>query len=232
MSIKLIVFDLDGTLFTSDVIVHIAYRDGVEEFNLARKTQIPVPSLDAILSQIGNPGKAIYKALFPGVEERFLPDLGQTIRRHLIKDIRKGKGRLFPGVKETLSSLADSGFELRIASNGHKDYVEAVMAQYALSGLFGPPVFLNNGDLRDKGDILNLYKSLLNVHDNQVVMVGDRRSDLDAARKAGCHFIGITIGHGVEGEISGPGVLLVDRFEDIPAALAKITVANLAPPVA
>jgi phosphoglycolate phosphatase len=226
MLIKLIVFDLDGTLFTSGTIVHLAYQKGVEEFNRIKQTRISVPSSTAILGQIGNPGKVIYKTLFPGVGEKLLPELGHTIRKHLIEDVRHGKGRLFPGVRETLAVLSDSGYQLRVASNGHKDYVEAVLVQYGLSALFGPPVFLNSADLRDKGDIINLYKSILGVASGETVMVGDRGSDREAAQKAGCHFIGITMGHGGKDEIDGPDALLADRFEDIPLLLAKINISS------
>lgn len=223
MRVKLVVFDLDGTLFTSDNIVHKAYESAICDFNRTQGLALSVPTQEQILNQIGNPGKTIFRTLFPSLDVGQLPALGQAIRGRLITAIRADQGRLLSGVKETLISLAENGLEMRIASNGHKDYIEAVMSNYHLSPLFGPPVYLNQGDIKDKGDILNLYKSLLGLHDDEMIMVGDRLADYQAAQKAGCPFIGITIGHGTREELLKPGAHLIDHFEDLPKTIAEVS---------
>ena len=222
MNIQLIVFDLDGTLFTSDAIVHKAYEQGVEEFNASHSTNFQAPTLAEILNQIGNPTHNVYKILFPGLDKDDLPSLINSIRSRLIAAIQADKGQLLPGVLETLTFLADSGLRMRVASNGHKDYIEAVLAHYKLSPFFGPPVFLNHEDVKDKGDILNLYKSLIGIHDSEMIMVGDRKSDYIAAQKAECHFIGITSGHGTKEEIDLPGALLINNFNELHGAIREI----------
>jgi phosphoglycolate phosphatase len=229
MRIKLVICDLDGTLFTSDAIVYQAYQAAVAEFNQAGRIQLTTPSLPVILGQIGNPVRSIYKSLFPELDKEQAMALGHRIRKHLIDAIHLGQGRLLPEVAEILAALSDAGIELRVASNGHKDYVEAVIAHYGLKGLFGPTVYLNHADLQDKGDILNLYKSLLGIQTFEMVMVGDRKSDLDAAQKASCHFIGIAGGHGLKAELDFPGVRLIQRFDELPMALAQIVASNSNP---
>jgi phosphoglycolate phosphatase-like HAD superfamily hydrolase len=54
-----------------------------------------------------------------------------------------------------------------------------------------------------------------------VVMVGDRTSDVEAARAVGCHFVGCDYGHGYRHEIEAAGPL-VNRFSDLPRAIAGV----------
>ena len=49
-------------------------------------------------------------------------------------------------------------------------------------------------------------------------MVGDRASDVDAARTVGCHFVGCDYGHGHRDEIEGAGPLVQD-FADLPGVV-------------
>ncbi|MFH0922138.1 MAG: HAD family hydrolase [Fibrobacterota bacterium] len=222
MDIRAIIFDVDGTLFTSDAIVLSAYAGAITEYNAAHDATLPVPTLSAILNQLGNPGRVLLKNLFPDLPERSALALSAQIRKRLIQFIHEGKGRLFPYVRETLGLLHAQGYLLRVASNGNKDYIQAVLDHYRLTDFFGPFIGLDNADLKDKGDILNLYKSLLSLHDREMVMVGDRRSDLEAALKTGCFFLGLPGGHGSAEELKHPTSILLTDFSQVPEAVANL----------
>lgn len=222
MSIRLIAFDVDGTLFTSEAIVHDAYRDALDRFAPARNGAWPVPSTRTILDQIGKTSGQILKNLFPAITPSETHELGHLIRKNLIRLIHDGRGSLLHGVEDTLRALQISGYQLRLASNGNPNYVEAIVTHYRLDRFFGPFVAVDGQDTRDKGDVLNTYKSLLGVHDRELCMVGDRESDLNAARKAGCHFIGLLCGHGSPAELDAPEAVLLKSFVEIPMALARL----------
>src|SRR3989339_470533 len=210
MNIRAIIFDMDGTLFTSEALLLPAYAEAIDEYNTAHSVALAIPTLSTILNQIGNPSRLILKNLFPELPERTAISLSGQIRKKLIHLIREGKGRLLPYVRETLGLLHAQGYFLRVASNGDKEYVQSILDHYRLTDFFGPFVELDHADLKDKGDILNLYKSLLSLHDREMVMVGDRRSDLEAAIKAGCFFIGLPSGHGTLSELKHPVTVLLN----------------------
>ncbi|MBL8028548.1 MAG: HAD family hydrolase [Fibrobacteres bacterium] len=216
MKIKLLAFDVDGTLFTSEAILHRAYTEAISDYNSSSGSKLKTPELNEILSQIGNPGRKIFRNLFPDMDSRDYAQLGCLVRERLIFDINEGNGTLYSNVYETIEHFHKVGFSLRIASNGGKDYVEAVVKYYGIEKFFGPLVSLDGEGIKDKGDILNTYKSVTGIRSYEMVMIGDRKSDLLAARKAGCPFIGFTGGHGSYDEIKEIDSILFDDFSKLP----------------
>jgi phosphoglycolate phosphatase len=215
MKIKLLAFDVDGTLFTSEAILHRAYSEAIADYNSISGSSFRVPDTNEILSQIGNPGKTIFRALFPGMESSSYGKLSSLVRSRLIDDINSGKGTLYDNVIETLRYFHESGYSLRFASNGGKNYIEAIAEYYDIGKYFGPIVSLDGESIKDKGDILNTYKSVTGIRSWEMVMIGDRRSDLLAARKAGCPFIGFTGGHGSYEEINDVDAILFDNYPSL-----------------
>lgn len=213
--IKLIAFDVDGTLFSSEAILGRAYKEAVAEFNSLRHTNFAIPDTDKVLSLVGNTGKQIFKVLFPEMVKEDYPLFGNTVRKRLIEDIHFGRGKLYDGVMETLHKLKARGFELRMASNGHKDYVNAIASFYSMRSLFGPIIAVDNIDIFDKADILNTLKSAREIHSNEMVMVGDRKADLLAAQSCGCKFIGISYGHGDLDEITSSDSIIIHDFKKL-----------------
>jgi phosphoglycolate phosphatase len=222
MKIKLLAFDVDGTLFTSEAILHRAYSEAIADYNNSSGSTITVPNVGDILAQIGNPGKKIFKTLFPEMDTRDYGHLSNLVRERLINDINEGSGTLYTNVYETIEFFYKTGYSLRIASNGGKNYVEAIVKHYGIDKFFGPLVSLDGESILDKGDILNTYKSVTGIRSWEMVMIGDRKSDLLAARKAGCPFIGFTGGHGALQEINEIDSILFDSFASLPDIISVL----------
>src|SRR6185369_13551813 len=108
-------------------------------------------------------------------------------------------GILYPDVPETLQALHADGLQLGLASNGRTAYVETVLTTYGLGDLFIPRVTADM--VGDKTSVLRFYRYRLGLPPNAVVMIGDRASDVEAARAVGCPFIGCDYGHGYRHEI-------------------------------
>jgi phosphoglycolate phosphatase len=221
MKIKAIIFDVDGTLFSSHGIIHEAYAAAINKFNNRHKNQVDLPSVDTILHQIGNPVSVIFNNLFPALSDEERTELSTQSRNNLIQAILDSKGLLYPGVKDTVPVLAQLGYALRLASNGKADYVNAITKHYGLAEHFGPFIDLNGKDIQDKGDVLNVHKSILNVKGSEMVMVGDRIHDMEAAEKAECRFIGVSYGHGAHSELKGAAIV-IDRFSKLLDGLPRL----------
>lgn len=67
--------------------------------------------------------------------------------------------------------------------------------------------------------VLRFYR--LALPPAQVVMIGDRASDVEAAQAVGCRFVGCDYSHGHGAEIAAAGPL-VERFADLPATIAAL----------
>lgn len=220
MKIKAFVFDVDGTLFSSDEIVAPAYFEAVKTFNAQTRLSLLAPTAREVLDKIGKPAPVILKNLFPDITQEQQITLGQSARSHLIRLILEGGARLYPGVLKTLYRLKSGGIALKTASNGNPDYLDAIYSYYGLYEFFGEVMSIYDAGLKDKGDILLRYQERLNLMPEEMVMVGDRLSDLEAAKKAGCRFIGVAYGHGGASELHGTFPML-DQFDKLPALIAS-----------
>src|SRR5262245_20915616 len=215
----LIAFDLDGVLYSSEPFLGEAYREAIANVNARRPGSFArVPTTREVLDHVGWPIPVIFANLFPGADEAALTALHAETLGVICGHVARGDGILYPGVAETLHALRADGFTLAVASNGRTAYVETVLATYQLAELFMPRVSADQ--VGDKTSILRFYRYRLALAPEAVVMVGDRASDVDAARAVGCHFVGCDYGHGYRHEIESAGPL-VNLFSDLPAVIAR-----------
>jgi phosphoglycolate phosphatase len=214
---RLLAFDLDGVLYSSEPFLGAAYREAIANVNARRPGSLPrVPSTREILDHIGWPVSMILTGLFPDAEESTIELLHAETLQVICGHVGRRDGFLYPDVAETLALLRDRGFQLAVASNGRTRYVETVLETYALSDLFVPLVTADM--VGDKNAVLRTYVERFRAPPAETVMIGDRASDVDAARAVGCRFIGCDYGHGYRHEIEAAGPL-VNRFSDLPGVL-------------
>jgi phosphoglycolate phosphatase-like HAD superfamily hydrolase len=209
----LVAFDLDGVLYSSEPFLGEAYRAAIARVNAARPGSFPrTPGTAEILQHIGWPVQVILERLFPLADEKAIELLHAATLDVICAHVARGDGILYPDVPETLRALRDRGLRLAVASNGRTRYVETVLDTYDLAGLFVPRVTAD--EVGDKTAVLRAYVDRLGVSPSATVMIGDRASDVEAARAVGCHFIGCDYGHGHRAEIEAAGPL-VNRFAQL-----------------
>ena len=211
-------FDLDGVLYSSEPFLGEAYREAIANVNAARPGSFDrVPLTREILDHIGWPVPVILQRLFPAVDETAMQLLHAETLAVICAHVARGDGILYRDVDATLRRLHADGLQLAVASNGRTQYVETVLATYGLGDLFIARVTADM--VGDKTSVLRFYRYRLGLPAESVVMIGDRASDVDAARAVGCHFIGCDYGHGYRHEIEAAGPL-VARFADLPVVIA------------
>ena len=217
----LLVFDLDGVLYSSEPFLGEAYREAIANVNARHPGAFPrVPTTEEILAHVGWPIPVIFANVFgDGIAAAALEDLHAETLRVICRRVANREGTFYPRVAETLHVLRDAGYFLCVASNGRTRYVETVIATYDVADLFLPRVTAD--DVGDKTAILRHYMAILAADARRTVMVGDRTSDVDAARAVGCHFVGCDYGHGHRREIEDAGPLVQD-FSALPAVVAEL----------
>jgi phosphoglycolate phosphatase-like HAD superfamily hydrolase len=124
-------------------------------------------------------------------------------------------------VAATLAALGDSAYALGVASNGRHPYIAAVLDTYELRPCFVDLVAVESGSKTTKADLLRAYVTRHAVEQGKLVMIGDRASDVEAARDLSCLFVGCDYGHGYRGEIEGAGPI-ISAFSDLPPAIRQL----------
>jgi phosphoglycolate phosphatase len=218
----LIAFDLDGVLYSSEPFLGAAYRDAIANVNAQRPGSFPrVPTTREILDHVGWPVPVILERLFPAVDPVAVELLYTETLDVIGTYVRRGQGVLFPGVAETLGRLRAAGFTLVIASNGRLPYIAAVLEANGLVPYFAELLTVDREGMKTKADLLRAYRARYALPADQLVMIGDRASDVEAAVAVGCRFIGCDYGHGYRHEIQEAGPM-VSAFDQLPAVIAQL----------
>lgn len=187
-------FDVDGTIYDcSDIIVE-AFEEGISRFKLKTSVNINVPAREEIILQLGQPNDLIFQSLFPDLRGPELQKINDFCIESLTGFVTAGKGTLFDGVRPTMELLISEGYQLLIASNGRKEYIEAVMKSNDIMKYISKPVICINNVIKDKNDIIGHYIRHRSKG-NPMIMIGDRASDKIAAAENGIPFIGCAFGH-------------------------------------
>ena len=215
-------FDIDGTIYDAGDILEESFREGVLSFiGSGFAKSLDIPTKEDIIATLGLTLDDIFTTLFPllDVDERV--KLYHICTDNLVYMIREKKGRLIDGVDETLKRLNSMNFNMLVASNGARDYVEAILETYNLKRFFSNPFIYAEGEIKNKTDIIRRYLKL--NPERRLIMIGDRATDLAAAKDNNIPFIGCAFGHAGDDEIKGEKYI-VHSFSDIVDILKRILV--------
>lgn len=218
MKLKAVAFDMDGTLYSSEPIIARVYAESVTEFNRQKNTAYLSPDFSQIEPLIGQPVRKIYETLFPGISQGEMGILGSLIMRGFQKAIETEGGEIFQDAAETLNALWNRGLKVFLASNGKREYLEAISQKFGLR--FAPFVCVEEQGIQNKSEILAYYLKTYSLKPQEMLMVGDRESDLTAARNNRCPFAGCHFGHGPLHEIESADVL-IDHLSEIPKIIEQ-----------
>nr|WP_086940700.1 phosphoglycolate phosphatase [Thaumasiovibrio occultus] len=215
--IELIAFDLDGTLLDSVPDLAIGLDKALRAFDL------PGASVEQVKTWIGN-GADILVAR--GMSQSLTPseDMGSPLHAQIrarfdaeYEATGHTGSELYSAVKETLAELHQRGYKIALVTNKPSQFVPHVLAQQGIDVFFADVI---GGDTfpekKPNPMALNWLLEKHGLQPNQMLMVGDSKNDILAARNAGCPSVGLTYGynHGEPISHSEPNVVL-DHFSQL-----------------
>jgi pyrophosphatase PpaX len=205
-----VLFDLDGTVVDSGGIILASMRHATRTV-LGREF-----SDEALMAAVGGPGLEQQMRAFGG--ERHLDELIRVYREHN-EPLHE---QLLPcaGMDDVLVRLKDEGRRLGIVSAKRKRTVELAFASVAIGHLLDVVVGGDEAERqKPEPDLLLLALDRLGAAPTTAVYVGDSPFDMQAARSAGMHAVGVTWG-GIHGREALAGAdVVVDSPEELLAAL-------------
>lgn len=238
-----ILFDLDGTLTDSKpgitrCVQHALYKMGIEE-----------PDLDKLVPFIGPPLLDSFHEFYGFDEQQGKQAIGYYRERFNAVGIFENE--VYPGVENLLADLKASGKKLAVASSKPEVYVERILEHFGLRAYFDVVVGSGlDGSRMRKEEVVEealrcllpeqLFREMMDrksrsadsrmaekcdgkYHD-AVVMVGDRRFDVEGAREYQIASVGVDYGYALPGELAKAGAdVIVETVEELGKALQQVS---------
>lgn len=212
-----ILFDLDGTI--SDPKVGIT---GSVQYAL-RSFGIDEPDADKLEPFIGPPLRESFMKYYHFTEQQAEEAVGKY--REWFSEKGKYENVLYPGIPELLRDLKAAGAHLAVASSKPTVFVEDILNYFGIRQYFEIVVGSELDGRRDRKEevvreVLWQFAQKGAANPASVVMVGDRKYDVEGARAAGAHSIGVTYGYAAPGELQEAGAeILVQNVEGLRSVL-------------
>ena len=189
---KLIVFDWDGTLSDSTVIIGEAIQ------NACRDLGEPVPDSRSARFVIGLGLADAMRTVAPGLPVQRHSELAAHYRQHYLA--REDDIPLFPGAAELLEELDVCGYLLAVATGKTRVGLDRVLARNGLASRFHATRCADEGFPKPHPDMLLHLMARLAVTPGETLMIGDTTHDLELARNAGTAAVAVAYGaHEPEG---------------------------------
>ncbi len=183
--IRLVVFDLDGTLVDAFKAVEESINVTLGHFGL------PLVDIDTIKRTVGWGDRHLVQA-FVGPERI---DEAIEIYREYHAEALPRSVALLPGARETVEALRALGYRLAIASNRPKQFTRIILDELGMTALFDA-VLCGDEVPRPKPypDILQALMERFGVSPDDTVLVGDMTVDLQTAAAAGARAVALLSG--------------------------------------
>ena len=188
-----VVFDLDGTLADTapDIMAtlnHLLAGEGLPALPVARARDLVGAGARALLERgFAAAGEPLSPERLDGLFARFL--------EHYLEHVAGGT-TLFPGVEAALAELAEEGCLLAVCTNKPEPHSVKLLGELALSDRFA---FIAGRETFPfcKPDPRHLTETIRRAggDPSRGLLVGDSRTDLDTARRAGLPIIGVPFGY-------------------------------------
>jgi phosphoglycolate phosphatase len=230
--LKLLIFDLDGTLADTSQDIADAVNYALRPFG--QRTF----SVEEIKAMVGSGISKLLESLIP--EEGIVPTYPPLLKggnRGITKDFSANElvtsrflefyskhlldnTEVYPHVKETLSKLGD--YKKTVLSNKREAYSKRILEGLGLLEYFD--IVLGSDSVREKKPSPVPIRDLLekfNVSKNEAVVIGDSNYDIEAGKAAGVKVIGVTYGFRTIEYLKGSD-FIIDSFDELLNRLPEI----------
>ncbi len=211
-NVRLLVFDLDGTLVDSERDLALSVNAMRQEMDLP-----PLP-LDLIASYVGHGVLLLVRRSLGAQateenEEKGLAFFLDYYRQHMLDNTAP-----YPGVTEALETLR--GRKMAVLTNKPVNFSREMISRLGYEGYFSH-VYGGNSFSKKKPDPIGLHQLMedLNVSAHETAMIGDSDTDILTGRNAGVLTCGVSYGFGAPTLAKVSPDLIIGDMRELPPLL-------------
>jgi phosphoglycolate phosphatase len=208
--VDIVLIDLDGTISDSSPGMLTGFRKVFDRFDMEQ------PSDESIRRHFGPPLAVTWREVYGMTDEQIVE--GLEVYREYYHDVGMFENNLYDGVPELIKDLHGEGMTLSTATSKPEFSASRIIEHFGLREYF---TFIGAADLAgtrdDKSAVIahTLENLQTSSQTHSIVMLGDRRHDVEGAREHGIDTIGVLWGYGTAKELSTAGAIaLAERPRD------------------
>lgn len=192
-NVKVVMFDLDGTLVNTAPEIAVAANQMLDALNLPQKSALQ------IARYIGEGAQVLIKRCVatevqPEPDDAVLHEAQALFFEYYAQNVANSQP--YHGALETLDTLKHKGFKLACVTNKPEKFTLPLLQAAGLSDFFEVVVC---GDTlpKKKPHPMQLHHicKKLNVLETESMLVGDSDTDVVAAHAAGCYIVTVPYGY-------------------------------------
>lgn len=205
---KVIFFDWDGTLVDSLPFLHMSH-------NHVRKVMgQPEWTMNEYRQQMYRSSLDLYRDIYKERSDEALECLYTFYAKNHIKELS-----VIEGAYNFLDSLHQNGFVMGLVSNKKHQYLQSEVEHLGWNKFFAVIIGAGHAE-KDKPDPAPLLMALRSTNNDackeKVWYIGDTRTDIETAHKAGCASVLVLHGNDKEDIIkTHKPDMIFDNFEDL-----------------
>ena len=219
--LRLVIFDVDGTLIDSQNFILAAMRRAFSHANH------PAPSDEATLGIVGLSLPQAMEVLVPGVSggdrDRLVQHYKDSFRALREESGGEAQAPFYPGALDALERLNRAGYLMSIATGKARRGLDHMLDSHGLRRHFTGTQTADDAPSKPHpGMVLNCIAAT-GVECHHAVVVGDTEYDMAMARAAGARAVGVDWGyHSTERMLRGGAERIIADFSALDAVLDDI----------
>ena len=216
MSLKLAIWDLDGTIVDSRKIIQTAMEIAFDSVGK------PLPEFEQTRHTIGLPLAQAIQTLAPDETHERIQIMTQNYSQAFVtmRNDPNVPEPLYEGALDLLKHLAEQGWLMGVATGKSRRGVSTFFEKHDLAQFFDAHYCSDDGPGKPHPHMIERNLDQLGCFAEDAVMIGDATFDMIMARSANVRALGVSWGFGQPHEIEEAGAHEVHHdFESLQAAL-------------
>ena len=219
--LRLVIFDVDGTLVDSQAFILEAMAQAFAAAGL------PAPARAEALGIVGLSLPEAMAVLAPGAGAAGQARLVELYRSSFLR-LREESGgeagsQLYPGAADAVARLDGAGYLLSIATGKARRGLDHFLTSHGLARYFMATQTADDAPSKPHPQMILNCLAGTGVAPENAVIVGDTEFDMAMGRAAGIRTIGVGWGyHAQDRVLAGGAERVIAGFDDLDASLAEI----------
>ena len=197
-----IFFDLDGTIIDSGEGVSNSVLYALDKFGI-KETR------ENALRFIGPPLAESFRDFYGFDDEKATK--GIEIYREYYREKGIFECYLYDGIRKLLEKLKENGYKVVLCTSKPEEYAHRVLRFFEIFDLFDYAcgATMDEKTRATKDEVMQYAFDTSGAEREKTLMVGDRKFDINSARKFGIDSVGVTFGYGSEEELKNAGATYI-----------------------